>query len=429
MSRSKKAAENIKQRLLKQSSNYKIAVVGIGRVGLPLSLAFASKGHTVYGIDINQDLLATLREGQMPFKEDDGNGLLQKTLDKTFFPTDDFFVIKDADYIVMVLGTSIDENMNPVFRDIEAALEKASKFFKPGQTLILRSTVSPEIVHYLNAYIAKFKNIKLGNNFFLAFCPERIAEGKGLTELFEIPQLVGADDDEAIDRAVKLFSTLGIKCYTSDTITVELAKIFSNMYRYISFAIPNEFMTIAERYDRNIFEIIDLVNKDYKRGGLKMPGLTAGPCLFKDGFFLTYGQPDIGLITTAWKVNESIPAFIVNRLKEKTDLIGKKVVILGMAFKAEIDDPRDSLSKSAKNAFVREGADVSIHDPHINAYKGDVYDMLEGADVIFIATNHDWYKKMDLKKLKDSAKKKAWVCDVWNIFGNNSLIYSIDKLS
>lgn len=428
MSRSKRVTENIKQRILKPYSSYKVAVVGIGRVGLPLSLALASKGHTVYGIDINQDLIATIKEGQMPFKEDDEDGLLNKTLDKTFFPTDDFFVIKDSDYVILVLGTSIDENMNPVFRDIEAALQKASKFFKPGQTLILRSTVSPEIVHFLSAYIAKIPNIKLGKNFFLAFCPERIAEGKGLSELFEIPQLVGADDPEAIDRAVKLFSTLGIKCFTSDTVSVELAKIFSNMYRYISFAIANEFMTIAERYDRNIFEIIELVNKDYKRGGLKMPGLTAGPCLFKDGFFLTYGQPDIGLITTAWKVNESIPAFIVNRLKNKIDLLGKKVVILGMAFKAEIDDPRDSLSKSAKNAFVREGAEVFIHDPHINAYKSDVYELLKGADVIFIGTNHEWYKKIDVKKLKLAAKKKTFICDVWNIFDVRELIYPIDKL-
>jgi len=200
------------------------------------------------------------------------------------------------------------------------------------------------------------------------------------------------------------------------------------MYRYISFAIANEFMVIANQHYRDIYHIVDLVNRDYKRGGLAVPGLTAGPCLFKDGFFLINALPFSDLISTSWKVNEAIPLFLIQKIRERIRLEGKKAVILGLAFKANIDDTRESLSLKTKKGLEREGAEVYLHDPFVKDYDGDVYETLKEADLIFIATNHNQYRQLDLNKVAKIVKKRCTICDIWNTFKTDKIIFSLNSL-
>jgi UDP-N-acetyl-D-mannosaminuronic acid dehydrogenase len=205
------------------------------------------------------------------------------------------------------------------------------------------------------------------------------------------------------------------------------------MYRYINFAIANEFMVVADNHGKNIYNIIDLVNSRYKRGGLASPGMTAGPCLFKDGFFLVSDLPYNDLITTSWKINESIPLFLVKKLKNQVELDGKKATILGMAFKAEIDDIRESLSFKVRKALMRENMKVELHDPYVKEYsyqeiQNDVYEACKNTDLIFIATNHLEYKSLDIKKLKKVAKKNCYICDIWNVFGTGNIFFNINQL-
>lgn len=408
----------------------KIAVIGIGRVGLPLSLVFAEVGFKVFGIDVNENLIKTLNRGKMPFLEEGAPPLLKKHLNKNFTPSNSFSVAKNCDYIILTLGTPVDENMNPSLIQIDSALTSLKNYLKPGQVLILRSTVSPGTTEYVKGFLDKIKGIKVGKNFYLAFCPERIAEGKAIEELKEIPQITGGIDKKSTQKAIELFEAFGIKCLPTDNLSAELAKLFTNMYRYISFAIANEFMVIASSYYRDIYHIVNLVNQDYKRGGLAVPGLTAGPCLFKDGFFLVNDLPYIDLISTSWKINEAIPLFLVRRIQERMNLENKKVVVLGLAFKANIDDTRESLSLKTKKALEREGARVLLHDPHIKEYNFDLNKLLKDADLIFIATPHNWYlKNLTPYKIKKLAKKNCLVCDIWNIFKTNKIIFSLNGVA
>jgi UDP-N-acetyl-D-mannosaminuronic acid dehydrogenase len=406
----------------------KIAVIGIGRVGLPLALVFAESGFISYGLDVNQDLIESLKKRKMPFFEKGGSELLKKHTSKNFFPTKDFSVVKNCQYIILTLGTPVDENMNPSYVQINSALKTLMPFFIKDQTLILRSTVSPGTTNYVKQILTSQKRFTIGKDFFLAFCPERIAEARAIEEIKTIPQIIGGVDKESNLHASRLFSKLGIECLISDDVSSELAKLFTNMYRYINFAIANEFMTIASSHHRDIYEIVNLVNHNYKRGGLSIPGLTGGPCLFKDGFFLVNDLPYTDLIVTSWKINETIPVFLIRQIRDRIKLAGKKTVILGLAFKANVDDTRESLSFKVKKALEGENAVVYLHDPWIKGYDDDVYEIIKGTDLIFIATNHDFYKSLDLEKVKKLVSKKCVICDIWNIFKTNRIIFTINSL-
>lgn len=408
-------------------------VIGVGRVGLPMALYLAEAGLMVYGIGRSQEKIDAIGSGIMPFMEKDGERYLKKHINKRFIPTTDYSLVSKASYIILTLGTPIDENMNPVYDQIDTALSNVRPYLQKGQTMILRSTVAPKTTEYVRSVLEDIHGIAVGKNFYLAFCPERIAEGYALEEMKTLPQIVGGIDSASTKKAVEFFKKIGIRTLATDAVSAELAKLFTNMYRYISFAIANEFMVIAGNYHRDIYEIVELVNKGYKRGGLKLPGLTSGPCLFKDGFFLISDLPFADLISTSWKINESTPLFLVKKVKERMKLNGKKVAILGLAFKAEIDDIRESLSFKIRKAMLRERATVVLHDPFVREYANqeivsDVYDAAKGAHALFIATNHSMYGSLDLKRLKKLVAKDCIICDVWNVFGTNKIVFTINQL-
>lgn len=404
-----------------------VSVIGIGRVGLPLALFLAENNHQVYGLDVDQEKVNALLKGMMPFLEEGAPELLKKHISKNFIPSTNFANVAKSQVIILTLGTPVDENMNPSLVQIDRALATIKPFLKKGQLLILRSTVSPRTTDYVSSYLKEL-GFKVGINFYLAFCPERIAEGKSLLELAILPQIVGGAERASTAKATEFFQKLGITVNKSDAVSAELAKLFTNMYRYINFAIANEFMILAGNNHRDIYQIVDLVNKNYKRGGLALPGLTGGPCLFKDGFFLVGDVPFADLIVTSWKINESIPLFLIKKVRERIKLEGKKTAILGLAFKAEIDDIRESLSFKVKKALERERAKVFLHDPYVPGYQNDLDETLKGADLIFLATNHSFYRKMDIAKVKKLVSKNCIICDVWNVFKTNKIIFTIKSL-
>lgn len=410
-----------------------VTVIGIGRVGLPLALVLAESGFLVYGVGRNVAKITKINNGEMPFIEEGAQVLLKKHIQKNFFATTDYFYIEKSDYIILTLGTPVDENMNPVYDQITEVIEKSKSYFKSGQTLILRSTVSPQTTHYVRSLINDLKNIVVEENFYLAFCPERIAEGRAIEEIISIPQIVGGVDKKSTRKAGELFKKMGVLVIETDAVSAELAKLFTNMYRYINFAIANEFMVLANNYHRDIYEIVNLVNFKYKRGGIALPGLTAGPCLFKDGFFLISDLPFTDLISTSWKINESIPLLLIKMIRKRIKLERKKVAVLGLAFKPEIDDIRESLSFKVRKALLRERAKVVLHDPYIQEYvnqqiEKDLYKAIEGADLIFVATNHKEYASLDLKKVRDLVKKNCVICDVWNVFKTDKIVFTINQL-
>ena len=409
-----------------------IAVIGVGRVGLPLAIFLANEGFKVYGVSKTEGKADLLNKGTMPFMEKGAAPLLKKYVNKKLFFSIDYNCIKISDIIILTLGTPVDENMNPVLDQINDCLDSMMPLLKKNQLIILRSTVSPRTTIYVKERIEMETKFKVGKDIFLAFCPERIAEGNSLIEIKEIPQIIGGIDKSSTHLAARFFSEMGIKTLETDVISAELGKLFTNMYRYISFAIANEFMVIAENFNRNIHEITHMVNDGYKRGGLVLPGLSAGPCLFKDGFFLINENPFLDLITASWKVNEALPLFILKKLRERVILRGKKTTILGLAFKPEIDDIRESLSFKIRKALLREHARITLHDPYVKEYRWQpiVHDLkksLRGAQVVIIATRHKQYVQKKAEII-NNVDKNTYICDIWNIFNNNKMIFKAGQV-
>lgn len=407
----------------------RIAVIGIGRVGLPLALVLAKEGFKIVGVDLSKDIINSLRNKKIPFKEDGAQEILEKVYNNRFSVMhEETFSdsLPKMDAIILTLGTTIDSALNPSVSQITDFFEKYASFFRKGQVIILRSTLTPGTTEYIARFIQEKIGFQVGVDISLACCPERISEGHAIQELYEIPQIIGSLDPISAQKATQIFSRLTKKLLFTDPRSAELAKLYCNMYRYIDFAIGNEFMLIAESHERSIHEILTLVNKDYKRGGVKGPGFTAGACLVKDGFFLIDKSPFLDLIAAAWKVNESIPGFLINKIKTVHHaLANKKVAILGLGFKKNIDDTRYSLSIKLKQYLVHEGAKVFVHDPLIPS--STLEEAIKDAEVVVLAINHDSFKSLKLSYFAKFTKKDTIVCDIWNIFGTEKVMFSLDE--
>lgn len=409
-------------------NNNTVSIIGIGRVGLPLCLTLAESGYQVFGIDVREDYVKTISEGKMPFIEDGAQELLDKHVNKKFYPTTDLKKVKESRYIILTLGTPVDEHLNPDYKQIDKVIKNIAPLLKKNQVLILRSTVSPGTTEYIKEVIEKATDLKVGEDLFLSFCQERIAQGKAIEETRELPQIIGGINPKSTKITREFFKTFTDEQIETDAKSAELAKIFTNMYRYINFSIANEFMILAEEHERDIYEIIHLINHNYKRGGVKSPGYAAGPCLYKDGFFLVNTMPFNELISVSWKINETTPLYLLNKIKKEINLKNKKVALLGMAFKADNDDTRQSLSFKIKNALEREHAKVECHDPLIPKYnKKKVEEVIRDADLVIIGMNHSEYKKLSFEKVKNLANENCFMWDIWNLFGNNKIIYKTSE--
>lgn len=410
--------------------NQKIAIFGIGRVGLPLALVLADAGFQVTGIDVDPYRIALIKHKIMPFIEEGAQPLLEKYGGNRLqvFSQQHFSkIISENQIIILTLGTPIDETYSPNFGQLEDLVTSMIPFIRNDHFIILRSTVSPGATEQFARQLEEQTKLKIGLDIFLAYCPERIAEGKSIEELREIPQIIGTLDEKSAQKAANIFNKIAPKILTTSPKAAELAKLFCNMYRYIDFAIGNEFMMIAENYGCDIYEVLNLVNHGYKRGGLKSPGLTAGPCLVKDGFFLIDKSPYMELVTAAWRLNENIPGYILSRIKsEVKNLYKKKVAILGLSFKKNIDDVRFSHSPKLQRYLEAEGARVYIHDPFIDSQQ--LEDVINNADILILAVDHDSFKNLTLAYLTNHLSKECRIFDIWNIFGTGKVFFTLKDI-
>ncbi|MGE0707273.1 MAG: nucleotide sugar dehydrogenase [Planctomycetota bacterium] len=400
----------------------KVCVLGIGRVGLPLALYLADRGHEVVGIDVDAARVATVSAGRMPFLEQGAQEVLER-VGPRFRASTGVEEVAAADVLILTLGTPVDEHLNPVFDALESVLDQIGPLLRPGQLLILRSTVSPGTTEYVQRRLEATTARRVGEDLFLAFCPERIAQGHSFSELPRIPQIVGALDEASRARAEDFFRPLVETVLSSDARSAEIAKLFCNVYRYIDFAIGNEFMMLADQQERDIYEVLRLVNTGYPRGGLKAPGFTGGPCLYKDGFFLVDRTPFPDLLTTAWKINESVPAYLIAGLRARLggSLEGKVVLVAGLAFKREIDDARNSLAYKAIKVLKRYAARTLVHDPYLEP--GDLPALLRQADAVLVTTNHEAYRTLGHEALR--AAGPLLVADIWNVFDLGRVFFSV----
>ena len=397
--------------------SYDVCVIGLGRVGLPLALCFADAGLRVLGVDKDAERLQALRERRMPFKEPGTDALLERVqLDVSSRAAD----AAQAQSIVLTLGTPSFSHIEIDMSDIRSVLDDLLPLLHEGQLLVLRSTVAPGTTEFVGGYLEKHRGFRVGEDVFVAHVPERIAADRFMEEIGTLPCIVGGVGDGSGERAGELFARLGAPIVQTSPVEAELAKIWTNILRYATFALPNLLMMDCERHGANVFEVIELVNRDYPRGGIASPGLTAGTCLRKDFAFSEERSSAPGMLLAVSRVHESVPLFLVEGVKRRLGggLRERKVAVLGLAFKADTDDERDSLAHKLIRLLERELADVAVHDPVVATPTADLESVIAGADVVIVATNHSAYSRPEtLQAVAERGAADCLVVDPWNALG------------
>jgi UDP-N-acetyl-D-mannosaminuronic acid dehydrogenase len=380
-------------------------------VGLPLGLAFAERGLRVMLYDLNRQTLDAIGNGHMPFIEYDAEPILKKVVGRSLLPTSDVKDISGAKYVVIAIGTPVDEYLNPKLRSLLGLFTDIRPCLKPQQVIVIRSTVYPRTCRHVLNLLSKD-----GGKWHVAYCPERIAQGYAVRELRELPQLVSGLSKRAIDGAAELFAAIAPKVIRVSIEEAELAKLFTNAWRYIQFAVANQFYMIADGFGVDFNKLRAAITHGYGRAyGLPSAGFAAGPCLLKDTMQLAaFYNNNFTLGHAAMMVNEGMPGFIVEQLRRKYDLSRTRVGILGMAFKADIDDTRDSLSYKLGKILRFHGARVSYsdefaQDPTFVSKEA----LVKSNDVIVVGVPHSAYRTLRIPRRVD-------VLDVWGVIPGRS---------
>lgn len=385
-------------------------VGGCGHVGLPLGVALAESAGQVTLLDIAAPVVERVNAGEVPFLEPGMEPALRAVrADDRLVATTDPTCVSASDVVVIVIGTPVDEHLNPDPNAVVAAIDEIAGHMRDGQLVVLRSTVYPGVTALVERHLAD-----RGLTADVAFCPERIAEGKAMEELRSLPQIIGASTDSARERARALFGTLTDTLIDTTPEEAELAKLFTNTWRYIKFATANQFLMIANDHGLDFDRIRDAITRDYPRAAdMPRAGFAAGPCLFKDTMQLAaFNDNGFHIGHAAMLVNEGLPLYVVSQIERDHDLSAMTVGILGMAFKAESDDIRSSLSYKLRRILRFKARRVLCTDPYVQAHTDatlvPLEQVLAEADLLVIGAPHPEYRDLatDLP-----------VKDVWGITG------------
>ena len=390
---------------------YDVAVVGgCGHVGLPLGIAFATRGLNVALYDISDQAVSVVSSGNVPFEEPGTTEALRSVLGRNLVASTSPDTIGKARNIVVVIGTPVDEHQNPEPHKVVLAIEAFLPYLREGQALVLRSTVYPGTTKLVEELLARS-----GLAIPVAFCPERIAEGKAMVELFELPQIISSRSPVGLKASRELFESITTKIVVLEPEEAELAKLFTNTWRYFKFAAANQLFMMAQNFGLSYEKIRKGLSEDYPRASdLPKSGFAAGPCLLKDTLQLAaFNNNDFALGLASVTINEGFPLYLTHRLEQRYSIADKTVGILGMAFKGESDDIRSSLAYKLRRILRYKAADVIAADPYVKgdntlATEGEV---IERADIIIIGAPHMRYRDITTSKP---------VIDVWALLGEES---------
>lgn len=390
-------------------ANDVVVIGGCGHVGLPLALALCNSGLQVVSFDIDAGAVATVVGGTMPFEEEDGQAALEQALASgRFHVTSDPASIASADVVIVVIGTPVDEHLNPEPEAVPNAIISLIEHFDDDQLIILRSTIYPGVTHLTQHRLAE-----CGLHAPLAFCPERIAQGYALSELVSLPQIVSGCTPEAVERASELFLRLTDQIVVVEPEEAELAKLLTNSWRYMKFAIANQFYSIVNDFGLDYERVRHAIRHDYPRAAdLPGAGFAAGPCLLKDTMQLSaFNNNNFVLGHAAMMVNEGLPLYVVSELDKAHHLADKTVGLLGMSFKPESDDVRSSLSYKLRRILRFRCKKVLCTDPFVRLDPSLVplEQVVAESDVIIIATPHSAYRDLQLHQV---------TVDVTNLLGH-----------
>ena len=389
-----------------------IAIVGgCGHVGLPLGIAFASRGASVVLLDHAEEQVALVNSGKLPFMESGANEPLARLIGDRIIASSDNSVVANSKVVIVVIGTPVDEHQNPEPHKVIDAIEALVPHLRDHHLLVLRSTIYPGTTALVEKMLER-NSLALD----VAFCPERIAEGKAMEELFKLPQIVSARSDRVVQRARELFGRLTDQIVVLSPEEAELAKLFTNTWRYIRFATANQLFMMAQDFGVSYERIRAGISEGYPRAkGLPGAGYTAGPCLLKDTLQLAaFNNNDFVLGQAAISVNEGFPLYVISQMERRFEKLNELTVgLLGMAFKGESDDTRSSLSYKIKRILRYRAGAVLCTDPYVTSDK-ELYPLetvLARSDVLVIGAPHQVYADL---------ATKLPVVDVWSLRNEES---------
>ena len=374
----------------------KICIVGgCGHVGIPLGLAFAKTGFDVTLIDVNPKAVENINRARLPFKEDGAEELLKAHVGRNLRATTDMEAVRTQDVVVFVTGTPVDEHLNPKIHDVLKVVGLYLPFLNRRQLIVLRSTIFPGVTRIVENLLRE----KVGTAN-LAFCPERIVQGKGIEEIFNLPQLVSAVNRKSENAAAELFSAVAPKIIRIRPEEAELAKLMTNAWRYLEFAIANQFYMMVEKQGLDFYRILEAMKTDYPRARhFAGAGLAAGPCLFKDTMQLSaFHSNEFFLGHSAMLVNEGLPNFLVSQLESKMgSLKGRRIGIMGLAFKPDNDDIRESLSFKVRKLLEMKMAEVLVTDEFVPGTM-PLREFLRKVEGVILGVPHTAYRKLKIRK-------------------------------
>jgi UDP-N-acetyl-D-mannosaminuronic acid dehydrogenase len=383
-----------------------VIIGGCGHVGLPLGIVFANCGINVVLLDVSTERIATVNSGRTPFMEDAAAEHLKAVIGKTLLATSDSSCLKTADTAIAVVGTPVDEHLNPTVTELYRNIDATIDILPEGALLVLRSTVYPGVTKLVYDRVQS-----RGRKIHVAFCPERIAEGKAMEEIRSLPQIISAFEPEALQRVRELFSIINDELIELTPLEAELAKLFTNSWRYLNFAVSNQFYLLAESYGLDFYRIYEAVTRRYPRmKSFARAGFAAGPCLLKDTLQLSaFSGNNFFMGHAAMLVNEGLPNFVVSQLRS-SGLRDKTVAILGMAFKGDSDDKRESLSYKLRKLLVLESKEVLCTDPYVQDEDFvSLEDAIQRADIIILGAPHTVYRALRIPQGKQ-------VVDIWGFW-------------
>lgn len=419
-------SDELKEKIKKKEAQ--IVVIGLGFVGLPTAVLFANAGFNVTGIDINPKIIEIVNEGKSPIEEPELDDLIRKVIEnkKLVVSTKYDGTIENADVIIFVVQTPLGKNKKPDLTYLKNALTEASKYIKKQSLIIIESTTPPGTTHNIVIpIIEKISKLKNGVDFWVAYCPERIAPGKAVKEFIENNRLVGGTDETSTELAYSLLTqiTKG-KVIKTTALTAEISKVAENTFRDINIAYANELALLCEHLNADVISVIQCANT-HPRVNIHLPGPgVGGPCLTKDPHFLITSvsmELPSDLIIPSRKINDYMPKHVVSLTEEALKNQDKKIsdckiAIFGLAYKGDVNDTRESPAIKIYELLSARGANLVIVDPFINEWQGiSIYDdpinAVVNADVILIATDHSMFKKLDYSLLKTKMNEKPILVD------------------
>ena len=388
----------------KLKSDHISIIGGAGHIGLPLALAFSKKNFKIHLIDNNKKNLNLIQNNKMPFFEVGAKKILDRALKKElfFFENNLDFLLKSK-FIIICIGTPINKSLKPNLDNFYELIKKIKKKINKDQILIVRSSVYPGTIRKIQK-ILKYKNDNI------VYCPERIVQSKSLIELPKLPQIIASDNKNKIAETKRLFKKITSKIIETSILEAELIKLYSNANRYINFAIANQLFSICHKHNLEFKRIRNIMQDGYKRNlNLANAGFTSGPCLLKDTMQLnSFCNNLFELGTAAMRINENIPNLIIDKIKKIKNYKKKTIGLLGLTFKGETDDIRDSLSikllKKLKKLKLKINQSDEYYKLDTNLNKNQ---LIKRSEIIIIGAPHIAYKKLRISKNK-------YLIDIWN---------------